>query len=200
MRSFKDIKTQRHRGTETQRHFTLRLCDFTTLRLLKKTCCLVVLLSCCLFGGCGIYSFSGASIPAEAKTVSVQYFPNNAQLVNPLLSNTLTNALNDIFVNQTTLQSVAQNGDLALEGEITGYVTSPIAITGDQTAAMNRLTVTVNVRFTNKYDESKNFEQKFSQYQDYPSGQDLNAVQDALVEQIVEDLCQDIFNKAVVNW
>ena len=170
------------------------------LRLLKKTCCLVVLLSCCLFSGCGIYSFSGASIPAEAKTVSVQYFPNNAQLVNPLLSNTLTNALNDMFVNQTTLQSVAQNGDLALEGEIVGYVTSPIAITGDQTAAMNRLTVTVNVRFTNKYDESKSFEQRFSQYQDYPSGQDLNAVQDALVEQIVEDLCQDIFNKAVVNW
>ena len=200
MRSFKDIKTQRHRGTETQRHFTLRLCDFTTLRLLKKACCLVVLLSCCLFSGCGIYTFSGASIPAEAKTVSVQYFPNNAQLVNPLLSNALTNALNDMFVNQTTLQSVPQNGDLALEGEITGYSTSPIAITGNQTAAMNRLTVTVNVRFTNKYDESKDFEQRFSQYQDYPSGQDLSAVQDVLVEQIIEDLCQDIFNKAVVNW
>ena len=160
---------------------------------------LIVLLSLCLHS-CGIYTFSGASIPAEAKTVSVQYFPNNAQLVNPLLSNTLTNALNDMFVNQTTLQSVAQNGDLALEGEITGYSTSPIAITGDQTAAMNRLTVTVNVRFTNKYDESKDFEQKFSQYQDYPSNQDLSSVQDVLVEQIVEDLCQDIFNKAGVHW
>ena len=192
MRDFKDIKTQRHRDTETQRHFTLRL--------LKNACCLVVLLSCCLFSGCGIYTFSGASIPAEAKTVSVQYFPNNAQLVNPLLSNALTNALNDMFVNQTTLQSVAQNGDLALEGEITGYSTAPIAITGNQTAAMNRLTVTVNVRFTNKYDESKDFEQRFSQYQDYSSSQDLNAVQDVLVEQIIEDLCQDIFNKAVVNW
>ena len=158
------------------------------------------MLSYCLLNSCGIYSFSGASIPAEAKTVSVQYFPNNAQLVNPLLSNAITNALNDIFVNQTTLQSVSQNGDLALEGEITAYTTSPIAITGNQTAALNRLTVTVNVRFTNKYDESKNFEQKFSQYQDYPSGQDLNSVQDILVETIVEDLCQDIFNKAVVNW
>ena len=200
MRSFKDIKTQRRRNAEMQRHFTLRLCDFTTLRLLKKACCLVVLLSCCLFSGCGIYTFSGASIPAEAKTVSVQYFPNNAQLVNPLLSNALTNALNDMFVNQTTLQSVAQNGDLALEGEITGYSTAPIAITGNQTAAMNRVTVTVNVRFTNKYDESNDFEQRFSQYQDYSSSQDLNAVQDVLVEQIIEDLCQDIFNKAVVNW
>ncbi len=192
MRRFKEIKTQRRRDAETQRHFTLRL--------LKKVCCLVVLLSFCLLNSCGIYTFSGASIPAEAKTVSVQYFPNNAQLVNPLLSTTLTNALNDMFVNQTTLQSVAQNGDLALEGEITGYTTSPIAITGNQTAAMNRLTVTVNVRFTNKYDETKNFEQRFSQYQDYPSGQDLSSVQDVLVETIVEDLCQDIFNKAVVNW
>ena len=200
MRSFKDIKTQRRRGTETQRRKDILLCDFATLRLLKKACCLVVLLSCCLFSGCGIYTFSGASIPAEAKTVSVQYFPNNAQLVYPLLSDALTNALNDMFVNQTTLQSVAQNGDLALEGEITGYSTAPIAITGNQTAAMNRLTVTVNVRFTNKYDESKDFEQRFSQYQDYPSGQDLSAVQDVLVEQIIEDLCQDIFNKAVVNW
>ena len=145
-------------------------------------------------------TLSAQTIPAEAKTVSVQYFPNNALLVNPLLSNLITNTLNDMFVNQTTLQSVAQNGDLALEGEITGYTTSPIAITGNQTAAMNRLTVTVNVRFTNKYDESKNFEQNFSQYQDYPSGQDLNAVQDVLVEEIVNNLCQDIFNKAVVNW
>ncbi|MBO7288037.1 MAG: LptE family protein [Bacteroidales bacterium] len=180
---------RRHRGDELRRH-----------RSDVSTCCLVVLLACCLLTSCGVYSFSGASIPAEAKTVSVQYFPNNAQLVNPLLSNTFTNALNDMFVNQTTLQSVMQNGDLSLEGEIVGYTTAPIAITGNQTAAMNRLTVTVNVRFTNKYDESKNFEQKFSQYQDYPSGQDLSAVQDVLVEQIVEDLCQDIFNKAVVNW
>lgn len=170
------------------------------MRSVKTYNLLMILIMSMFFASCGIYTFSGASIPAEAKTVSVQYFPNNAQLVNPLLSNTITNALNDMFVNQTTLQSVAQNGDLALEGEITGYKTSPIAITGNQTAAMNRLTVTVNVRFTNKYDESKNFEQSFSQYQDYPSGQDLNAVQDVLVEQIVEDLCQDIFNKAVVNW
>ena len=191
MGSFNVIKSQRRKDAKTQS---------IASRLLKKTCCLVVLLSCCLLNSCGIYSFSGASIPVEAKTVSVQYFPNNAQLVNPLLSTTLTNGLNDIFVNQTTLQSVAQNGDLALEGEITGYATLPIAITGNQTAAMNRLTVTVNVRFTNKYDESKNFEQKFSQYQDYPSGQDLSSVQDVLVETIVEDLCQDIFNKAVVNW
>ena len=86
------------------------------MKTLKTYNFLMVLLLGVMLVSCGIYSFSGASIPAEAKTVSVQYFPNNAQLVNPLLSNTITNALNDMFVNQTTLQSVAQNGDLALEG------------------------------------------------------------------------------------
>lgn len=161
---------------------------------------LAVLLLALMTYSCGIYSFTGASIPAEAKTISVQYFQNNAQLVNPLLSNTITTTLNDLFVNQTTLQSVAQNGDLSIEGEITNYVTAPVAITGNQTAALNRLTITVNVRFFNKYDESKNFEQKFSQYEDYPSNQDLNAVQETLVETIVNNLCVDIFNKAVVNW
>lgn len=198
MKTLKQYVHKQRNDVETYGHkATLRHCDLTTLRPIK----FVIILTCCLLlNNCGIYTFSGASIPAEAKTVSVQYFPNNAQLVNPLLSNTITNALNDMFVNQTTLQSVAQNGDLALEGEITGYTTAPIAITGNQTAAMNRLTVTVNVRFTNKYDESKNFEQSFSQYQDYPSNQDLSAVQDVLVEQIVQDLCEDIFNKAVVNW
>ena len=111
-----NLMTQRRRDIATQRRKnTWRLGDLVTWRLITR--CLTVLLTCCLLlSSCGIYSFSGASIPAEAKTVSVQYFPNNAQLVNPLLSNTLTNALNDIFVNQTTLQSVAQNGDLALEG------------------------------------------------------------------------------------
>lgn len=161
---------------------------------------LAVLLLTLMTYSCGIYSFTGASIPAEAKTISVQYFQNNAQLVNPLLSNTITTTLNDFFVNQTTLRSVAQNGDLSIEGEIIDYITAPVAITGNQTAALNRLTITVNVRFFNKYDESKNFEQKFSQYEDYPSNQDLNTVQESLVETIVNNLCIDIFNKAVVNW
>ena len=166
----------------------------------KKYWIFAVLLIVTICHSCGIYSFTGASIPAEAKTISVQYFPNNAALVQPLLSSTITNTLRDYFMNQTTLQSVDQNGDLAIEGEITDYTTVPVAITGDQTAALNRLTITVNVRFFNKYDESKNFEQKFSQYEDYPSTQNLNTVQESLIETIVNNLCQDIFNKAVVNW
>ena len=149
---------------------------------------------------CGFYSFTGASIPAEAKTVSVDYFPNHAQLVNPLLSNNLTNSLRDAMTNQTTLDVVESGGDLAFEGEITDYRTMPVAITAGQTAAMNRLTITVKVRFSNRFDESKDFEQSFSHYEDYPSDQDLNAVQESLTATIIEALVEDIFNKALVNW
>jgi hypothetical protein len=151
-------------------------------------------------GGCGVYSFTGASIPPEAKTVSIQYFPNNAMLVEPLLSNTLTSALRDRFTNQTSLRVIPQQGDLAFDGEITDYRTTPVAIQSDQTAALNRLTITVNVRFFNKFDESKGFETKFTQYMDYPSEQDLNAVKDRLITDIVDMLVDDIFNKSVVNW
>lgn len=150
--------------------------------------------------GCGIYSFSGASIPAEAKTVSVDYFPNHAQLVNPLLSNNLTNALRDAMTNQTTLDVVETGGDLAFEGEITDYRTTPVAITSGQTAAMNRLTITVKVRFSNRIDETKDFEQTFSRYEDYPSDQDLTSVQESLTATIIDQLVEDIFNKALVNW
>ena len=149
--------------------------------------------------GCGIYSFSGASIPAEAKTISVDYFPNHAQLVNPLLSENLTTALRNAMTSQTTLDLVESGGDLAFEGEIIDYKTSPVAITG-QTAAMNRLTITVTVRFSNRIDDSKDFEQSFSRYEDYPSDQDLNSVQETLTTTIVDQLVEDIFNKALVNW
>ena len=166
---------------------------------MKKINTLLILIAAYLLTSCGVYSFTGASIPPEAKTVSILYFPNNAAIVNPLLSDIITNTLRDYFMNQTTLDEVSNNGDLALEGEIVDYKTAPTAITGDQ-AALNRLTITVNVRFFNRFDESKNFEQKFSQYEDYPSEQDLNAIQDELMRSICDKLCDDIFNKAVVNW
>lgn len=150
--------------------------------------------------GCGIYSFTGASIPPEAKTFSVQQFQNNALLVEPLLSSSFTNALRDRFMNQTSLNSITNGGDLAFEGEITDYSTSPVAIQSDQTAALNRLSITVNVRFINKFDDSKSFETKFTQYVDYPSTQDLNAVKDGLITEITEMLVDNIFNRAVVNW
>ena len=161
---------------------------------------IVSLLVMVLCTRCGIYSFSGASIPPEAKTVSVQYFPNQAQLINPTLSNDFTTALRDAIMNQTSLDMVESGGDLAFEGEITDYNTSPVAITAGQTAALNRLNITVNVRFVNLYDDSKNFESKFTHYEDYPSDQDLNSVQESLTGTIIEALVEDMFNKALVNW
>jgi len=150
--------------------------------------------------GCGVYSFTGASIPPEAETVSVQFFPNKAQLVVATLSPIFTEILQDQFQNQTTLDMVERNGDLSLDGEITDYRISPVAIQGDQTAALNKMSITVNVRFTNKFEPDKDFEQKFTQFVEYPSDADLTSQQDDLITTIAEMLATDIFNKAVINW
>jgi hypothetical protein len=150
--------------------------------------------------GCGVYSFTGASIPPEAKTISITYFVNNAQYVEPSLSQSLTDALRDRFQSQTSLDFVKDEGDLQLEGSITDYSTRPVAIQGDQTAALNRLSVTVKVKFTNLIDPSKDYEASFTRFEDYPSSQDLSAVKDQLISQIDDALVDDIFNKAVVNW
>jgi len=153
-----------------------------------------------LASGCGVYSFTGASIPPEAKTISVQYFQNRAPLIEPTLSAYFTDALRDMFVNQTNLNMIDRNGDLAIDGEIVDYKTTPVAIQSDQTSALNRLTVTVNVRFVNKFEPDKDFEQKFTQYKDYSSDTDLSTVKDELISEITEMLTTDIFNKAVINW
>lgn len=152
------------------------------------------------FSSCGVYSFTGASIPAGAKTMSIHYFPNKASIVDPTLSAVFTNALRDRFTSQTNLKMVENNGDINVEGEITGYKTTPVAIQGDQTAALNRLTITVNVRYTSKQDPSKDFETTFSQYRDYPSTKDFNSVKAELIKEIVDDLTDNIFNKALANW
>ncbi len=161
----------------------------------------VVLLS--VFTSCSIkYSLSGASIPPEAKTVSVQYFENNAKLKNPLLSQQLTDAIKDKFVSQTDLNIVNGYGDLDFEGEIIDYSTKPMAIQGNDVAALNRLTITIRVKYTNSKDpDSKyDFDKTFSRYEDYDSNFDLSQVENELTEKIIEQLVQDIFNESVVNW
>lgn len=156
---------------------------------------------CVFFQGCSLsYSFTGASIPVEAKTISIGYFSNEASLINPALSSTLTDALRDRFASQTRLDLVNSKGDLSIEGRITNYTATPTAIQGNDIAAQYRLTITVKVIFVNNIDESQNFEQSFSRFEDYSSALDLNTVQDNLVETITEALVDDIFNKAVVNW
>lgn len=168
------------------------------MRLVKAS--FIFLVTVLMFSACGVYSFTGASIPPEAKTVSVTLFPNQADLVQPTLSQTFTEALRDRFLSQTSLALLPRNGDLAFEGEITGYATEPVAITGSQQAAMIRLKITVNVRFTNKYDPKADFETSFVRYAEYSSSLNLVSVEAELIDSIVKELVDEIFNKAVVNW
>ena len=168
---------------------------------LKHLFLLVMILLLTGVSSCRIsYSLTGASIPAEVKTVSIHYFKNNASLVNPTLSQLLTDAIRDRFASQTNLNLVNNNGDLDISGDISGYNTSPIAIQGNETAAMNRLTITINVKYTNKFSEKQNFETSFSRYENYPSSQPLSAAETTILKQIVDYLVDDIFNKTVVNW
>ena len=157
---------------------------------------------CATWQGCFTvsYSFSGASIPVEAKTYSVAFFRNNATLVEPTLSQILTDALKSKMTNQTRLAQVDRNGDLAFEGAITNYVPSqPGAISGE-TAVMNRMTITVSVKFSNTIDTHQSFEKTFTQYTEYDSQADLTSIQSSLMSTVVELLVEDIFNQAVVNW
>jgi len=159
------------------------------------------LLTLLLLSGCSVkYSFTGASIPPEVKTINIQYFPNNASLVEPALSEKLTNSLRDKFSSETNLVLVTEGGDLILEGSITNYRTQPVAIQGDDQAALNRLTITLDVVYTNTVDDEMSFDSKFSRYADYSSEQNLADVQEVLIEEINEMLVTDIFNKAVINW
>ena len=158
------------------------------------------LLPVLFLAGCGVYSFTGASIPPGAKTITVTYFVNNAQYVEPSLSQTLTDALRDRFLAQTDLDFVSEGGDLQIEGNIIEYSTRPVAIQGDETAALNRLTITVKVKYTNLLDPDKDYDIPFTRFEDYSSSQELSAVKDQLISTISEALVDDIFNKAVVNW
>lgn len=148
----------------------------------------------------GGYSFTGASIPPEAKTISIKSFPNYASTVNPQLSQKLTDELKNLFSSQTSLNVTNSDGDLQLSGEITDYRTQASALSSGDEVAMNRLTITIKVKFINNVDPNADFEQSFSRYKDYNAHQDFSSVESALVEQIVTELTEDVFNKSVVNW
>ena len=156
-----------------------------------------------LLCGCGLsikYSLSGASIPPDAKTFSVAYFPNNATMVSPILSSTLTEALVDIFSRRTRLQRVEEGGDFAFEGEITNYTSVTSSVSSDDYALLNRLTITVRVRFTNAVDEAASWNQTFSAYEDYDSTKLLTEVEGDLIPQIVDKIVTDIFQASASNW
>ena len=163
------------------------------------------LLTFVCFEACGIYSFTGASIPSGASTFQVNYFENQAgsrpgSTVEPGLDRDFTLSLQNILQNQTNLQLVSIDGDLIYEGEITEYRVSPMTATSDLTASQNRLSVSVNVRFLNLKKEDDNFERKFSFYFDYPAETQLLNIKSEAHDLIFERITQDIFNASLAKW
>jgi hypothetical protein len=157
-----------------------------------------------IFTACKVsYSFTGANISPSVKTFSVYYFPNRARLVNPNLSQAFTEGpegLQNKLIKQTSLSQVSEGGDLEFSGQITDYDVKPMNIQQGDLAALNRLTVTVKVKFVNNKDHTQDWEKTFSQYEDFESTKSLSAEEDYLVTEIVKKLADDIFNASVANW
>ena len=153
-----------------------------------------------LVNSCGVYNFTGAK-PVDAKTFQVNYFQNNAQLIEPGIERTFTLELQDIIQNQTNLNLVSQGGELLYEGEIVDYRITPMTSTADQRAAQNRLTISVNVRFSNRNKEDDNFEKRFSFFYDFDANQQLVGSQlTTALDVIFERITQDIFNESLAKW
>jgi hypothetical protein len=143
---------------------------------------------------------TGASVSPDIKTFSVKYFQNNAPIVNPSLSQEFTEKLKDKIISQASLSHTDKQADLIFEGSITGYSIAPIAIQSNETAALNRLTISVNVKFANVKNEKQNFESSFSRYADYSSTENLTSVEQQLSTTITDQIVDDIFNKVFINW
>ena len=166
------------------------------MRLLKYLFLFVFLTT---FTACGLYSFTG--VTDTPGTFQVNFFQNNAPLIEPGLDIQFTNALQDLIQNQTSSSLVTSGGEVVFEGEITEYRISPTTATANNTAAQNRLTIGVNVRYTDTKDDEKSFEQRFSFFFDYEGSQLLTGGQrDTAWEEIFERITQDIFQKAFADW
>ena len=162
---------------------------------------LAILAPILLLGSCGIYSFSGTSIQPDVKTVTIDYFEYKALRVNPSLSNDMTEEVKAKFRRLTRLEQVDTDGDLEISGAITNYDVNASAISADEVATQNRLTVTVSVSFENRKHPEDNFDNKsFSAYADYDSNNSLDAVESSLCAEIIEKIVEDIFNATVAQW
>lgn len=170
--------------------------------MLKRNKILIFCLIGLVVTACSIsYKFNGASIDyTKIKTITIKDFPNQAPLVYPPLSQKFTEALKDIYTRQTRLQLVNNNGDLELEGEITGYDLTPMAVREDAYASQTKLTITVRVRYSNRVTPEKDFEQSFSAYREFDANQMLQQVQDGLSQEIIDELVDQIYNATVADW
>ena len=172
--------------------------------LLAKTAGMAIIVATLLFSGCKTvsitYSFSGVNLDPAIKTAQVDYFPNRAPVVQAQLSQLFTDALIDKIQSSTSLELVPAGGDIVFSGEIRRYDTRPTAITGSEVAAQNRLTIGIRVIYTDNMNPDNNFESEFSRFEDYDSGSNLADVENELIDLILENILEDIINRAFVNW
>ncbi len=160
-----------------------------------------ILIAALALSGCGIYSFSGTSIQPDVNSITIGFFEYKAQRVNPTLANDMTEELKNKFRRLTRLEQMDEDGDLEITGAITGYDVVASAITANETAAQNRLTISVSVSFSNRKYPEDNFENKsFSAYAEYDSSNSLDAVEASLCAEITEKIIEDIFNATVAQW
>jgi len=162
---------------------------------LIKISLLITSLSCC-----GIYSFSGASIPSEAKSFSVEYFKTSTSSAPSLLRRILTESLSDLIISQTNLDFVEFDGDLRFSGKISKYQITPISINSNESVGKNRLTISVFVKYENTFNDELSYEKSFSHYSDFESSDNFANVEENLIEEIKDVILENIFNKAFVNW
>ncbi len=168
--------------------------------LMKNTYLFLITTLLFSMSGCSVYNFTGTG-KIDAKTYQVNFFQNNADLVEPGIDRTFTLELQDLIQNQTNLNLVKNGGDLTYEGEIVDYRISPMTATADQQASQNRLKIRINCRFTNKNKEADDFEKVFEFYYDYPAAQQLDgATKEAAFKEIFERITQDIFNDSLAKW
>jgi hypothetical protein len=184
-------------------HFTAKS-NSTTCKTknqnMKKTFYIFSIFILLSLNSCSVYNFTGTG-KIDAKTFQVNYFQNNAALVEPGIERTFTLELQDIIQSQTNLNLISEGGDLLYEGEITEYRITPMTATANQTAAQNRLTITVLVRFSNKNKEEDDFEKRFSFYDDYDANTQLTGSQlTKSLDIIFERITQDIFNASLAKW
>ncbi len=170
------------------------------INLMMKIKYILFLLICFSINSCSVYNFTGTG-KIDAKTFQVNFFPNSAELIQPGIDRTFTLTLQDLIQNQTNLNLVKTGGDLIYEGEITDYRITPMMATADIQAAQNRLTIRVNVQFTNKNKEADNFEKSFEFFYDYPAAQQLSGpTLDSAIKIIFERITQDTFNESLAKW
>ena len=166
------------------------------MRNLLVCLCLLIATACSIS-----YKFNGASIDyTKVKTIMISDFTNQASYVNPTLAPEFTEELKDIYIRQTRLEQVTSNGDLALEGEVTGYDFTPMAVKEDALASQTRLTITVRVRYMNNTNPDEDFEQSFSAYREFDSNLMVLQVESSLCAEIIEEIVDQVYNATVANW